>query len=335
MTAVARRTFAAVLARLALHPGRGRYAIALSGGADSTALLCLLSEWSEAPARQLIAITVDHALRAESAAEAAYVGGFAQRCHVPHQIHTVEWPRDTTLLRSQLQVQARERRYEVLERVCVDEGVDGLFVGHNLGDQAETLLMRLGRGSGWSGLAGIPMRTTIPVEPPSATPLLRPLLEFEKDDLKATCRRFGQPWVEDPSNDSDDFDRIRIRKELLRVKETNPDIMQRLLLLQQHAEEAHSDLASAADSLHQQYTSTDFSGHVLVQDSFVTDPRVFEELAIRVLSGIVRDVGRKQYAPRVAAVQGLWRHWKGRGMRTNTAMTVGGCLVRNHVTAAL
>ncbi|EQC27177.1 hypothetical protein SDRG_14980 [Saprolegnia diclina VS20] len=327
MPAVTPASFAGAVARLGV--ASGRYAIALSGGADSTSLLCLLSEWAPEPSKQLLAITVDHALRKESADEARYVGTLAAKCHVPHQIHTVRWPIDRALARSQLQVQARVKRYELLHEVCVAEKLDGLFVGHNLGDQAETLLMRLGRGSGWSGLASIPGKALIPIASGSTVPLYRPLLSFEKDDLKDTCHRFNMPWVEDPSNDSDAFDRIRIRKGLRDLKATpgNADVMQRLLAMQEHADEAHADLEQAATMLLQQY-ATKQPAHVLLSDAFVADPTLFDELAIRVLSRLVRDVGRKQYPPRVASVLALWLQWKRGQMRVNSAVTIGGCLVK-------
>jgi tRNA(Ile)-lysidine synthetase-like protein len=183
----------------------------LSGGADSTALLLLLNEWCQESDKRLLAITVDHSLRKESSAEAEYVANIARKRNISHQVHKVNWNRAHGLPISQLQRQARVKRYEILKEVCMRENVTALFVGHNLGDQIETILMRMGRGSGWSGLAGMSKISSIPNGCHSIA-LVRPLLDVDKEILKETCWRFGQEWVEDPSNDSEDFDRIRIRK---------------------------------------------------------------------------------------------------------------------------
>ncbi|OQR95671.1 hypothetical protein THRCLA_07672 [Thraustotheca clavata] len=324
MAGVGRSAFANAMENAALIQGP-RLAIALSGGADSTALLCLLSEWARKPSEQLLAITVDHGLRKESGDEAIHVKTFAQRFNVPHEIHKVQWLEKDKLQRSQLQEMARIKRYQVLKDVCEKNDIAALLVAHNLGDQAETLLMRLGRGSGWNGLVGIPMKTTIPVQPTSKIPLVRPLLSFDKQQLKATCKRFNQEWVEDPSNDSDDFDRIRIRKALVNCDDKM--IFQRLSSLQQHAEQAHQELVQAEMELCQKHLKK-VDNVLVLNDTFLNDPMVFDELAIRVLTGIVHKVGQKQYPPRVASVNALWNTWNRLDMKTNSKLTLGCCLVR-------
>ncbi|KAF0701099.1 Aste57867_8396 [Aphanomyces stellatus] len=304
-----------------------RVAVALSGGADSTSLLMLLHEYFPSP-ENVLAITVDHGLRKESADEARHVATFAEKHGIPHQTHRVQWGDLTgTLPRSQLQVQARLRRYNVLGAVCSREDIRAVYVGHHLGDQLETVLFRLGRGSGWSGLAGMPHVSPFPVAGFDAINVVRPLLGTTKDDLKATCHRFGQEWVEDPSNDSEDFDRIRIRKQL---RETTalygPDLEHALARFQAHAQEAHADLHATEQALVTRYTRQVDTHTIELLDAFVDDPIVFDELAIRVLSGIIRNVGQKDYPPRVASVTLLWTSLKQKMLRRAT--TIGGCLVQ-------
>ncbi|ETV75600.1 tRNA(Ile)-lysidine synthetase, variant 1 [Aphanomyces astaci] len=315
VTAVTASAFRQLMESIPKTHRSGRVAIALSGGADSTALLMLLREYVVHP-NQVLAVTVDHGLRPESADEARHVASFATKYNIPHQIHRLRWDDiPGKLPRSQLQIQARLRRYSILGDVCTREGIHGLYVGHHLGDQLETLLFRLGRGSGWSGLAGMPAWSLFPVPHPTFSRdlhVVRPLLAVNKAQLKATCNRFGQEWVEDPSNDSEDFDRIRIRKQVraLGALPGSDALEHGLALLQQHAREAHDDLQLAVELL----------------DSFLDDPLMFDELAIRVLTGIVRDVGGKAYPPRVSSVALLLASLQHKTLKRST--TLGGCLVR-------
>ncbi|GLD95014.1 hypothetical protein PINS_up003639 [Pythium insidiosum] len=202
------------------------FAVALSGGADSMALTLLLAEFLERHRvpTPLLAVTVDHRLRPESTEEARHVGALCTSRmgseRIRHLILQCEWPAGGTATprKSKLQEAARAYRYELLARCCAEHGVKHLFVAHNLGDQLETVLFRLGRASGIDGLAGMDAVTPLPTDPEAPTRVVRPLLGVTKAALKVTCERFGQSWVEDPSNESLVFDRIRIRKALAAVE---------------------------------------------------------------------------------------------------------------------
>lgn len=231
-------------------------AVALSGGADSMALTLLLREHlrQQKIATPLLAITVDHRLRLESTQEARDVGQMVSEAWgVEHVIAQCEWAsgdddddKASNLKRqpakprgSKLQEEARRYRYVLLQQICREKQVKYLFVAHNLGDQLETMLFRLGRASGINGLAGIASVSTLFTSggdnggiadeegvsalsgedeaengagDTSQVQLVRPLLSISKAQLKETCRRFKQEWVEDPSNEKLQFDRIRIRK---------------------------------------------------------------------------------------------------------------------------
>lgn len=229
-------------------------AVALSGGADSMALTLLLREHlrQQKIATPLLAITVDHRLRHESAQEARDVGQMVRESWgVEHVVAQCEWASDdgdgvgklkhqpAKPRGSKLQEEARKYRYSLLKQVCKEKQVKYLFVAHNLGDQLETVLFRLGRASGINGLAGIASVSTLFTsggggggnedgasalngeddddienghDETAQVQLVRPLLGMSKAQLKETCRRFKQEWVEDPSNEKLQFDRIRIRK---------------------------------------------------------------------------------------------------------------------------
>ncbi|TYZ62291.1 hypothetical protein PybrP1_006972, partial [[Pythium] brassicae (nom. inval.)] len=343
-------------------------AVALSGGADSMALTLLLREHLQRQQVRtpLLAITVDHRLRPESSQEAADVGRMVtERWGVAHVVAQCEWAGEAPLgadgdgaerrpakpRGSKLQEEARKYRYALLQQVCREKRVKCLFVAHNLGDQLETVLLRLGRASGINGLAGIASASTLQgssfddeAEPSSGAGdgddddersesdsdadagvrLLRPLLSISKAQLKETCRHFRQKWVEDPSNDKLVFDRIRIRKELERVEaEQGPNLLHLLSRFQQSAAKAKREFARAERRVLRKYIVEHSSELVVLRMSFLDDEQMFEELSFRVVSEIVLAVGRKDTPPRLAAVARLVREL--RQLETGKTLTLGGC----------
>jgi tRNA(Ile)-lysidine synthase len=179
-----------------------RLGLAVSGGPDSLALLLLAH--AAFPGR-VAAATVDHQLRPESAAEARFVGEICAGLAIPHAILAVHVDPG----RSSRQRAAREARYHGLAGWCERAALPWLATGHHLDDQAETLVMRLLRGSGVGGLAGI--RATGPL-PGGAAKLIRPLLGWRRDVLAGIVAGAGLEPVCDPSNDDARYDRVRIRQ---------------------------------------------------------------------------------------------------------------------------
>lgn len=197
------RRFSAALNRIA--PADSKLGLAISGGPDSLALLLLAAA---ARPGKVEAATVDHGLRPESAKEAAMVAEVCGKLGVPHKILKAEWKKKPE---TGIQERARMERYRLLGRWIQDAGVSALLTAHHLDDQAETMLMRLNRGAGTRGLAGI--RGVSPI-PGSESRLLRPLLGWRRSELEAICSAAGLKPVEDPSNSDDQFERARIRKGL-------------------------------------------------------------------------------------------------------------------------
>lgn len=189
----------------ALVPADARIGVAVSGGPDSMALLLLAAA---ARPGSVEAATVDHALRAESRSEAEMVAAACERLGVPHRILTADWAEKP---RTAIQEQARAMRYRLLRRWGEERGLGALLVAHHLDDQAETLLMRLARGAGVKGLAG--MR---PVARSAAggVPLVRPLLGWRHSELEAVCAAAGVKPAQDASNEDERFERVRVRNQL-------------------------------------------------------------------------------------------------------------------------
>lgn len=171
-----------------------RLLCAVSGGPDSLALLVLAQQ--VLPGR-LVAATIDHQLRAESADEAQIVAEICRNLGVPHFILTPD-----EKISGNLQSSARAARYALLERAADAQNCQHIATAHHADDQLETLLMRLARGSGVDGLSGIRAHNGR---------VVRPLLEFTKAELIDICASAGIEWVNDPSNANIDFDRVAMR----------------------------------------------------------------------------------------------------------------------------
>ncbi len=178
-----------------------KVALAVSGGPDSMAMLALAA--AAFPGRA-IAATVDHGLRLASADEAAMVAGYCATIGVPHATLAPDAP----IERSNLQANARAARYRLLERWAVKGGAQALLTAHHADDQAETFLMRAARGSGVSGLAGVRARQAIGG---GEVLLVRPLLGWRRAELRALVEGLALPFVDDPSNLDDHYDRTRFR----------------------------------------------------------------------------------------------------------------------------
>ena len=179
--------------------------IAVSGGPDSLALLLLAAA---ARPGKVEAATIDHALRPESAREAEMVAGLCAQLGVPHVIRKVEWDEKPE---TAIQERARAVRYRLLGDWARERGIRALLTAHHIDDQAETFLMRLARGAGVRGLGA--MRPV--VSPPGGYgALVRPLLGWRRSELEQICADAGVSPVADPSNEDEQFERVRMRKSL-------------------------------------------------------------------------------------------------------------------------
>lgn len=252
-----------------------RVGLAVSGGPDSLALLLLAAA---ARPGLIEAATVDHGLRPESADEADMVGALSERLGVPHAILRIEWdvPPETAI-----QEQARQLRYGALARWAYDAGLDGVATGHHLDDQAETLVMRLARGSGVRGLGGMRPSARVPA---SDLPLLRPLLGWRRAELERICADAGLSPVQDPSNADEQFERVRVRCALAHSEWLDPDMLAR----------SAANLAAADEALD---WATDREWHAHVEQSedgiVYTPSHAPSELVRRVVARAVEWLARE------------------------------------------
>jgi len=270
--------FAAAVDRLC--PGGGRLGLAVSGGPDSLAMLLLAHA---AIPERFEAATVDHGLRAESAAEGEFVARLCAALGVPHATLRVE------VAAGNLQDEARTARYAAMSAWAAERGLSALATAHHADDQAETVLMRLNRGSGLSGLAGVRACGTVPG---SQLPLIRPLLDWRRGGLGEIVARASIEPVQDPSNADPRFDRARIRAALAEADWLDPAAIAQSAA---HLAEAEETLAWAFE--------LEWDLWVEVDDGAVRyTPHAPRALVLRVVERIVAGFGGE---PRGGAVARL------------------------------
>jgi tRNA(Ile)-lysidine synthase len=192
-------------------PTDGAIAIGYSGGGDSHALLCLTLEWANKRGVSVLALIVDHGLRAESAQEAGVVMRAA--CLLGAKAKILPW--SGVKPQTGIQAAARQARHGLLAEACAAAGIEVLLLAHNLEDQAETVWMRLRAGGDWRSCIGMTPVSPSPIWPEGRNlTLLKPLLSTRRDSLRSYLRDKGETWIEDPSNDDLRFTRIATRQRL-------------------------------------------------------------------------------------------------------------------------
>ncbi len=285
VTPVTPQEYADRLDRLGPFEPQPLLAVAVSGGGDSLAAALLTRDWTRARGGDVLALLVDHRLRAASAEEIRItIGrlageGIEARVLVLHDLQPGP----------ALAERARIARHAALEQACVAAGILHLVLGHHGLDQAETLCMRLLAGSGPAGLAGMAAL----VERPGVR-LLRPLLDLPPARLRATLRARGLAWVEDPSNQDARAQRARLRR--LRADPDGTGLATQALIAaaaargQSRAETERVDAALLARAV-----SLSPLGHALWQG----------ELSATALSSLLGLIGGRARPPSAARVRAL------------------------------
>jgi tRNA(Ile)-lysidine synthase len=199
--------------------------VAVSGGPDSMALLHVLVQLADRWRIKLVAAHVDHMFRGEeSADEAEFVARYAASVGIPCEVAKIDIPAKVKQYGGNSQAAAREERYRFLLSVAKRYRCSRIALAHHADDQAETVLMRLLRGTGPSGLAGMPIRR---IE--DQVELIRPFLRIYKQSLEAYCKEQGIEYRTDSSNLERKYRRNRIRLELLPyLKKYNPQLPEAL-----------------------------------------------------------------------------------------------------------
>ena len=277
--------------------------LAVSGGGDSVALMRVAAAW--AGGRRLMVATVDHGLRPDSGAEAQRAGRMARDLGLPHTI--LRWQRDTHA--GNLMAQARDARLRLLSGWARRNGLPAVALGHTADDLAETLLMRLARGSGIDGLAAMAdWRDAFDMR------WLRPMLGVGRQETRDWLRREGAAWIDDPTNENTDYERIRTRRAIATL---GLDVSG-LARSAGHIAEARAALSSYA-ALVAKGAAADRGSLVLPRTALRDAP---EEIRRRLVVAACRWVTGAEYPPRRATLLHALDALRGQGR-----VTLDGCLI--------
>lgn len=270
--------------------GFGRVGVAVSGGSDSVAALILAVE-ALGPGR-VAAVTVDHGLRPEAAEEAAAVAALCARLGVAHDMRRWE---GAGAIKGNLQNAARRARLDLIAEWAIGAGLGAVVLGHTLDDQAETVLMRLARGSGVDGLSAMAARREA-----LGVVWLRPLLGARRAELRDLLRARGIGWAEDPSNEAERFDRVRARRALevlapLGIEAEGLAALAERMALARAALEAQAGAAMAAHLREDR-------GVVHLDAGLFAQP---QEIVERIIATVLMGLSGAEYRPRLADLRRL------------------------------
>lgn len=284
-----------------------RLGIAVSGGGDSVALLHMLA----ARGKGLRAVTIDHGLRAESADEAAQVAGLCKNLGVQHTILKWEnWDKS-----GNLQDQARQARLRLIADWAGNECITHVALGHTSDDQAETVLLRLARGSGVDGLSGMAAQRM-----DDQLTWIRPLLHVSRADLRAYLISNDISWTDDPSNDDLKYDRVKARQALAHLDGLGVTI-DGLVATAKRMQDARIALENVTLTLADRCVEVTDAGEVRIDRAiFNTAP---DELRFRLLSATLKWISGSTYRPRFDSLRGVLAR-----IDTDNGQTLQGCVIR-------
>lgn len=300
------------LSRLLQGYRPSKIAVAVSGGADSMMACYMAKDFCSNHGIELHAVVVDHMLREESSIEAQYVSGFLKDQDV--NVVVLKWNGDKPS--SNIQAIARNERYKIISSYCKLNGIDHLITGHHADDQAETVFMRIMRGSGVDGISGIKQISKI-----SDINILRPMLSIDKESIIAAIEEVKWAYVDDPSNKNEKFSRVQVRNFLSDPKWRF--MKSKLVLLSKNAGRSRDYLEQQTSFFLRDFCVISPAGTFSINlNAFLS---AHEEIALRSLCRILMHVGGSDVPTRLAQLERVYNDlllnsWKDR--------TLFGCLIR-------
>jgi len=274
-------------------------AVAVSGGADSVALMLLLAGWAKA--RKLApptVLTVDHGLHAHAAKDAAAVVKRATSLGL--DAHVLAWKGAKP--KSDIEAEAREARYRLMGEWCAAHKTPALYVAHSSDDQAETFLLRLARGSGLDGLAGMGAVSPYPLAGFASLKIVRPLLEFARAALRDYLRERRESWAEDPMNADPRFARSRLRAAWPALAELGLSPA-RIAAAAGHLARAREALEADTAAFLRRAAQAADGGVLLDALRLKMVPR---EVGLRALAQLLSEAGGEAYRPRFDSLERLF-----------------------------
>ncbi len=302
--------FNAQMDKIGVVAGNSRIAVAVSGGSDSLALCLLLNQWIKNNGGALVCITIDHQLRVESSSEAIKVGDILSALGLEHRI--IAWPGEKP--KANIQEKARIARYNLLTDYCHQHNIIYLATGHQRNDQAENFIIRADHGSGVYGLAGIPIIGEF-----NQIKIIRPLLEFKKEELQALLEAKNIEWIEDPSNQNEYFMRVKVRKLLNEY----PEWIDKLANISNNLSKAKECIEYMLEKSIKELVIFPSESKALIE--LLGFNQLPQEIRFRMIGTILQNIGTKEKPARAERIERLLDKVKtGNAFK---ASTLSGCLI--------
>jgi len=290
------------------------FAVAVSGGADSLSLAFLSKCYALKNNIKVKCFVVDHKLRKESTAEAKLVIKTLKKIDVNGKILTWIGKKPS----KNIQSISRDKRYSLLVKECKKNNIKQILIGHHLDDLFENFLIRILRGSGLNGLISLNKKT---IYKDGDTEILRPLLNLEKKDLTYLSKKIFNFFIKDPSNNNENYKRIRIRNLLNFLEDEGLDKKKFLLTINNLKDSDKSIKFYLAKNIRENTT------YSIKKNTFILNQNFFDqshEVIFRSLTKVIQILGKKYYPVRGKSINMLI---KGINARSFSKVTLGGCFI--------
>ena len=292
------------------YKNNNTFVVAVSGGSDSLALVSIIKNLMQENKYKFFFAIVDHNLRKNSAAEALSVKRLLSKYDINLTIL-----KNKKKIDKNIQKNAREIRYNLLEKFCKKKKAKSLIVAHHQDDQVETFLIRLSRGSGVEGLSSMNEITTLK----QGTSLIRPLLDFKKNELISITKHTFNKFFKDPSNKNRKFLRTNIRELKKNLEKKGIDIEKIVRSIK--------NIASTKDAINfyversiKKYISFKGKLTILNLEKFRQEPK---EIKFKIVNKIIKKTTNSYYPPRSKKVLNLIDGFQRNRIKK---LTLGGCI---------
>jgi tRNA(Ile)-lysidine synthase len=269
--------------------------IAVSGGADSMALCYLAQEFAVAKAIELFTLTIDHQAREESSLEAAQLNKILTKENIRHEV--IKW--EATNIKQNFEARAREARYDILSNYAKNNNIKVIMTAHHQDDIIENFFIRLARGSGIDGLAGIAVSRNLN----DNLKLWRPLLKISKRDLINYLKENNKIWFEDPTNKDATYLRNNIRNLLTKIEDKEL-IEKRIIQSAEHFSRAKDFFKQHTDKIFNEICQINSEEIKISLSDFCN---LHPEIAYRILIKIFNILADKKYKPRFVKLDDLYK----------------------------
>ena len=296
--------------------GKERFAIAVSGGSDSLALSVLAKLYSLENNNAFVSLIIDHKLRKESAEEARVTYKNLTQNKIKAKILTYQGEKFS----SNIQKKARDLRYDLFHKYCAKNKIKFLILAHHQDDLIENFYIRLIRGSGIKGLTSLQNI----FEYSKDFYLLRPLLNFNKQELLSVTKKSYSSWIEDPSNKNDKFLRVRIRKMQTKLQKEGFD-PKRIIKTIDNLNTAKDSLDFYIFKSEKKYLNFYKEGYTTLKSSIFNNEA--QEVIFRVIIKAIHFVSGEYYPPRSDSLKGLMKNLLAKSFKSST---LGGCLIEKN-----